>query len=316
MSFISRCGNCSSQTFNQGDLCYLPTPAKYNACYQKTFSNYDPGCEPGYKVSCDYSVEGSRTLLCCPNFGVSDDLYNIKCDGDTCNITIAYQNKKLECSSATSLLNCLNSPDTTYVNGVANDFPIPWLIYPKEIYSSLKNIASPCGGSDDYNCLPYSEVYKASLLTDVNGLCPSGELNNYAYFNDTPSCTLLETKGKCTRISGQTCPVGMTNMSTCANVDGSILCCTIPSSACYSLASFMPNNTTEKTVFCEMTCPSYADQLFIGVEKPCDASYYDLCKQSGCAIDPVCEANWNMQQIENGLLLPNKLPMVINLKHA
>lgn len=313
MSFISRCGNCSSQTlFDQSDICDLPTPAKYNSCYQKTFSYYDPGCEPGYKISCDYEIEGSRTLLCCPDSNVSNSLYKIKCSGNTCNIAIAYQNKKLECSSATSLLACLNNPDTTYVNGVENEFPIPWLIYPKDIYNTMKDIASPCGGLDDYSCLPYSEIYKASSLTNIDGLCPSGELNNYAYFNNTPSCTLLETKGNCTRTSNSICPTGTEQMPSCTNSDGSILCCTMPSSECYSLASFVPNNTAEKTVYCQLACPSYEDQVFIGVDKPCDASYYDLCKQSGCPIDPVCEAKWSVQQVTNGVLMPNRLPMVVS----
>lgn len=311
-SYISRCGNCSSQIkFDQNDICNLPVPDKYSdVCYQKIYSTYDPGCEPGYNISCDYNVEGSRTLLCCPDLQTFDNLFDIKCSESTCSISISYQNKKLECSSAASFIGCLNNPDRTYINGIENEFSIPWLIYPKEVYNSLKDIAGPCGGSDDYSCLPYSEIYKASKLTDVNGLCPSGALNNYAYFNNTPSCSVLETKGNCQRVNG-TCPTGMTQMPTCTNNDNSILCCKIPSSECYSLASFAPTNTTEREVFCQMACPSYTDQLFIGVDTPCDASYYDLCKQSGCPIDTVCESKWNKQQIANGLLMPNRLPNVV-----
>lgn len=308
MNFVSRCGNCSSQNLYGNDVCNLPTPTKYNECYQKTYSDFNSGCEPGYTVSCDYQIEGSRTLLCCPNTPISDNLYDIECNTGVCKITIAYQNKKLECSSAESLLACLDNPDSTYVDGVKNDFPIPWLIYPKEIYNSLKTLASPCAGSDDYNCLPYSEI----INTDINGICPSGKLNNYAYFNNSPSCTTLETKGNCIRTTNSTCVSGMTEMSTCTNSDGSILCCTVPTSECYSFANFIPNNSSEQNIFCQMTCPSYNDQLFIGVETPCDASYYDLCKQSGCTIDPVCEANWNLQQITNGILMPNRLPTVVS----
>jgi hypothetical protein len=195
-SYISRCGNCNSQTiFDQSDICNLPMPDKYNACYQKVFSNYDPGCEPGYKITCDYDIEGTRALLCCPDSQTSDSLFDIKCSGDTCSIKIAYQNKKLECATAPSFIGCLNNPDKTYVNGTENEFSIPWLIYPKEVYTTLKEIAGPCGGADDYSCLPYSEIYNADKITDIDGLCPSGELNNYAYFNNTPSCSLLETKG-------------------------------------------------------------------------------------------------------------------------
>jgi hypothetical protein len=153
-------------------------------------------------------------------------------------------------------------------------------------------------------------VYNASSLTDINGLCPSGKLNNYAYFNKTPSCSLLETKGDCVR-TNSTCPTGMSQMPTCTNSDGSILCCKMPNSECYSLANFVPANTAEKTVFCQMACPSYADQLFIGINNTCDATYYDLCKQSGCQIDAVCESKWNRQQIANGMLMPNRLPMVV-----
>jgi len=312
-SYVSRCGNCSSQTlFDQPDICNLPIPEKYNACYQKTYNTFDPGCEPGYDIKCDYSIEGSRSLLCCPNLTGRDNLFDINCVGNTCNIKIAYQNKKLECSSASSFVGCLNNPDKTYVNGIESEFSIPWLIYPKEVYNSLKQIAGPCGGSDDYSCLPYSEVYNASSLTDIDGLCPSGSLNNYAYFNNTPSCTLLETKGNCKRVNGA-CPSGQTLMPSCTNDDGSNLCCTMPTSQCYSLASFVPSNTNERTIFCQMACPSYADQLFIGVSEVCDASYYDLCKQSGCPIDPICESKWNKQQIDNGVLMPNRLPTVISI---
>jgi hypothetical protein len=322
-SYISRCGNCSSQSlFNKNDICNLPKPDKYSMCYQKTYSSYSPGCEPGYDITCDYNIEGSRTLLCCPNMKTTDNLLDMKCNENTCYISISYQNRKLECSSATSLISCLNNPDSTYINGIKNDFSIPWLIYPKEIYNGLKDIAGPCGGLDDYNCLPYSELYNTDLLTDIDGLCPSGILNNYAYFNKTPSCSLLETKGKCTRTS-TSCPTGTTQMSSCTNSDGSILCCTMPNSECYSLASFIPETTTEKNVYCQMTCPSYKDQLFIGVDNPCDSAYYDLCKKSGCPIDTLCESKWNLQQIDNGLLMPdgkkismpNRLPTVISLKN-
>lgn len=315
---ISRCGNCSSQTLynlqNNPDICNLPTSQKYSACYQKIYSDSDSGsaCEPGYNVTCDYNIEGTRTLLCCPNVLKSDNIFDIKCDSNNkCNIKIAYQNRKLECSSAQSFIACLNDPDKTYVNDVESEFPIPWLIYPKEIYSSLKEIASPCAGTDDYSCLPYSEISKGSdVLTDLNGLCPSGKLNNYAYFNNTPSCTLLETKGNCIRTNSE-CPIGKTKIDSCTKSDGSNLCCTMPDAECYSFSNFSPSNTAEKSLYCQMVCPSYIDQLYIGVDKTCDANYYDLCKQSGCLIDPLCESKWNKQQIANGILMPNRLPLVI-----
>lgn len=302
---IARCN--SQTTFDNSDICNLPTPDKYHACYQKVYSIYDSGCEPGYKVTCDYDIEGTRALLCCPESQNADSLFDIKCNGNKCNIKIAYQNKKLECASAPSFIGCLNYPDKTYVNGIENEFSIPWLIYPREVYDTLKKIAGPCGGVDDYNCLPYSEVYSTETRDD--GLCPSGELNNYAYFNNTPSCSLLETKGNCTRVNGE-CPSDQTEISGCSN-NGSKLCCTMPKTQDYFLSNFVPSNTPEKTIFCQMACPSYADQIFIGVENTCDATYYDLCKQSGCTIDPVCESKWNRQQIANGKLMPNRLPLVV-----
>ena len=122
---------------------------------------------------------------------------------------------------------------------------------------------------------------------------------------------MFESKGNCQRVTGS-CPVGMTQMSsTCNNSDGSILCCTMPNSECYSLANFVPTNLQEKNVFCQMACPSYADQLFIGVDNPCDSTYYDICTQTGCPIDPVCSSKWTKQQITNGVLMPNRLPTVI-----
>jgi hypothetical protein len=315
ISYISRCGSCSSEIIyeNQNDLCDLPTPSKYNACYQKIYSSLDPGCEPGYNISCDYNVEGSRALLCCPNIITKDNIFDINCNdnGTGCSIKIAYQNKRLECSSKSSFLACLNDPDTTYVNNIQNEFPIPWLIYPKEIYDAVRDISSPCGGLDDFSCLPYSELFKANSLTDINGVCPSGKLNNYAYFNNNVSCSILESKGDCTRTTNSTCLTGMTKMDNCDN-NGSILCCTMPESECYTMSNFIPSNNIEKDVFCQMACPSYQDQLLINIKNPCDSTYYDLCNSSGCQVDPACQTGWLKQQIPSGALMPNKLPTVIN----
>ncbi len=309
-SYISRCGDCSERSKNDNsDICDLPTPSKYNSCYQKNYSSYNLGCEPGYDIKCDYQIEGSRTLLCCPKLDTKENLLSVECNDNSCSIKIAYLNKKLECSSKASFLACLNDPDTTYVGGIKDEFPIPWLIYPKEIYDSLKTISSPCAGSDDYSCLPYSELYKANSISDINGLCPSGKLNNYAYFNENASCSVLESKGNCTRTKNTECLPGQTKKNECSNNE-TILCCDMPESQCYSLSKFIPTNNTEKDIYCQMVCPSYEDQLFIGVENPCDSTYYDICKQSNCKIDPICEIGWTKQQIKNGQLMPNRLPNV------
>src|SRR5690606_2336443 len=121
--------SCSSRiTYkNKNDLCTLPTPSKYSECYQKIYKNIDPTCEPGYSISCDYNVEGTRTLLCCPDI-TDDNYFNVDCTGNECSFKIAYKNKKLECSSRSSLIACLNDPDSTYVNDIKDEFPVPWLI--------------------------------------------------------------------------------------------------------------------------------------------------------------------------------------------
>jgi hypothetical protein len=312
ISYISRCGNCSSgkvkyTTTSHPDLCNLPTPKKYNECYQKLYDYYDPSCGPDYIVSCDQEINGSRTLLCCPDFKNTDDVMNIDCKDNICNIKISYQNKKIECSSKNSFLECLYDPTSTYVNGIKDKYPIPWLIYPKEIYESVRNISSPCGGYSDYECLPYSEITDED---NINSICKSGKLNNYAYFSDNSSCSVLETKGDCEKISG-ICPTGKKKIDRCST-DNSNLCCTMPNSECYSSANF--TNSNEKKIYCEMVCPSYNDQLFIGQQIPCDSIYYDLCKKSNCPIDPLCEKKWNQEnpsQIKNGALMPNRLPTVV-----
>jgi hypothetical protein len=312
-SYISRCGKCSSKTVYENDICNIPMPSKYNKiCYQKTYSQFNNTCEPGYKITCDHNIENSRTLLCCPDIDESENLFDIKCDSSGCSIKISFQNKKIECSSKTSFIGCLNDPDKTYVDGVQNEFPIPWLIYPKEIYASIKTIASPCGGENDYECLPYSELYQSNSKSD-SGLCPSGELNNYAFYNTNTACSTLETSTKCIRTIGS-CASNMQNIDRCNSNSGN-LCCEMPDK-CSSVADFIPSNNTEKDIFCQMICPSYKDQLQINVDTPCDYTYYDICQRTECPIDPVCQTNIdpnkNWKQNKTGMLMPNRLPTVIN----
>lgn len=262
---IARCGNCSNQVmYNGSDVCDLPTPAKYSACYQQVV-NAGTECQPGYITSCNYTINSQPTMLCCPDIQVSDNIFDINCSGggDSCSINISFQNRSLECSTASSILDCLNNPDATYVNGVKSEFPIKWIIYPKEMYDGiLQQVASPCGASDDYSCLPYSERIVSSSVIPSNAPCLSGEsVNNNCLFSS----------------------VGV--------------------------------NSTEQSMFCQFACPSYQDQLSIGVTNPCGPSYYDLCTISGCgnSIDQTCLNMWTKQQITNGQLMPNRLPTVVSV---
>ena len=167
-SFISRCGGdyASNITFTN-DVC--TNPSKYPMCYPSTGI-----CTEGFTLfSC---ISGSS--MCCPTGGSENTSFKLNCNNGICSVDISYQNRRLQCSSTNSLINCLNNPTDTYINGVRQvKSPVPWLIEPIEIYKTIRNITSPCGNQNDFRCLPYSNVYATNNSSDIGGQCPSGKYN-------------------------------------------------------------------------------------------------------------------------------------------
>lgn len=310
-SFISRCGSCTHQD-NYENACDDPR-APPKECRQRLYTQ--ESCEPGYEVKCEYLIEGAegnRAQLCCPIPRENENILDVSCSGNLCDMKIAFQNKKMECASKQSLVACLNDPTTTFVDKTADEFPIPWLINPTEIYQSLKSITSDCGGSDDYECLPYAGVYETFGISEKIGTCPSGQLNNYAYYSSATPCSDLVSSKLCERTSSDNCKEGYSKIEHCSGGNGGMsgsLCCDLPD-PCYTLGDLTTSNAKEKKVYCELVCPSYKDQMKIlgnNSSTSCDYSYYNLCKMSGCTPDPKCEIKWLSY---GGKRMPNKLPSI------
>lgn len=304
-SFISRCGSCTSQD-NYENACSDPLTTP-QGCYQRMYTS--ESCEPDYEIKCDYDIDSNRVQLCCPVPRSYENMLDVTCTGNLCDMKIAFGNKKMECASKQSLVECLNDPTTTYVDKIADEYPVPWLVNPTEIYQTLRSVSSDCGGSSDYECLPYSDVYETSNLSEKIGRCPSGKLNNYSYYNPTTSCDDLRSSELCEQVSSSVCREGYSKIDHCSSESGSILCCDLPD-PCYTLGNLTTANTKEKNVYCELVCPSYKDQVKIlgnNNSASCDYSYYNLCKMSGCKPDPKCEIQWLPY---NNKRMPNKLPSI------
>ena len=128
---------------------------------------------------------------------------------------------------------------------------------------------------------------------------------------------------------GLGCPAGQIRMSQCdktiaipanlgqgpavaSNPINSIVCCddNIPKDKCTFMANF--NGSSAPEDFCQLVCPTLADQNFIGISTPCDESYFALCTQSGCPIDSACQTNWLGVGTE-GSLFPTRLPDVTDV---
>jgi len=119
--------------------------------------------------------------LCCPKVGTNNNSLSFDCDSNgSCKIDISYQNRKLSCSSSKNLINCLNSPSETSISNIPTEYTIPWLIRPKELYYTLRNIVSACADKDDKNCLPYANVYKSNSSDNTDGTCSTGNTVNKA----------------------------------------------------------------------------------------------------------------------------------------
>jgi len=383
-TFSTRCGPCTnSPTFDiayGSDLCSSPTPVKYlNAgCTQKTisFNNYSlipNNCPAGYTQNCAKPIYTTLSdgleefdgysILCCPisgSSGNSQNYFTINCSNGNCSIAIAYQDRQLNCTAVESITDCLNSPDSTYTGGIQTDFPIPWVITPEEIYTVLKNITSPCAGANDFNCLPYSEVYSTNDSTKTTATCLNGQTNDNilpvfscdnisafgnacqtltwiydtqgAYNGNTNPWFNYNTQGGALQYNpGLGCPPGQIRMSECdtttsipanfgqgpaveSNPVNSIVCCdeNIPKDRCTFLASFGGSSPPDD--FCQLVCPSLDDQKYIGLNSTCDYSYYLLCKQTGCPMDPECETEWLnvVSHVGSGSSLPNSLPTVLD----
>jgi hypothetical protein len=381
-SFSTRCGSCIP-TYGD-DLCNTPTPQKYSNCHYTILSSLqisdpvnNPLCDPGYTDFCKSTNDaGTSTVMCCPNTSNQNNFIKFDCNDSTCDIKINYQNRKMECSSVNSLIDCLNSPDSTSVNGVEDDFPVPWLIPPSDIYKGFRTVTTPCGGLDDYSCLPYSNLFQTKDINETGSSCPSGKQTDY-YFMQNSSCSSLQNNPLCTKLTwtattdskgaatgnhtyGVTnhttlaynpplaCPAGKKRRTECDTTTtyqppiykffgftitprsielvDSITCCDpyidTVSNNCTTMANFS-SGSAEKATYCQLVCPSIADQKKIfpdqngkANENICDYSYYDLCKQAGCTPDPKCSdvgitaRKWLPNK--TGLLIPNRIPTVIN----
>jgi hypothetical protein len=202
----------------------------------------------------------------------------------TCDVYINVLNKRHECPKTTSLTECLSNPsklqnyivdntgraflhEYTTPTDIADAISRFEGIQGTEVTQTLLNrMIVPCGpGVSDFNngssnpgCFPYSDN-----VFDESQTCPNGNSIMYSKCCKDSTCT------------GATC------------------------NPCSVRIKYLSDDAKWKSDFCYYMCPSYWRQRIvlegsgaIDESELCSSEYAELCKLSGCDIDPVCKIKW------------------------